>query len=61
MKQAVVIEAVRTPVGRAHAEKGYYRDVRADDLSADLMKALLEPRPCRAPGSRHLKTFNGVA
>jgi acetyl-CoA acyltransferase len=41
MRQAVVIEAVRTPVGRAHPEKGIYRDVRADDLSADLMQALL--------------------
>lgn len=42
MRQAVVIEAVRTPVGRAHAEKGMFRDVRADDLSADLIKALLD-------------------
>lgn len=42
MRRAVVIEAVRTPVGRAHAEKGIYRDVRADDLSAELMRALLE-------------------
>src|SRR5438046_2079779 len=42
MRNAVVIDAVRTPVGRAHPEKGMYRDVRADDLSADLMKALLE-------------------
>jgi acetyl-CoA acyltransferase len=42
MTNAVVIEAVRTPIGRAHPEKGMYRDVRADDLSADLMKALLE-------------------
>src|SRR6516225_1192475 len=42
MPQAVVIEAVRTPIGRAHPEKGMYRDVRADDLSADLMRALLE-------------------
>src|SRR5438067_13088733 len=42
MRQAVVIEAVRTPVGRAHPEKGIFRDVRADDLSADIMKALLE-------------------
>src|SRR5438270_6729133 len=42
MRQAVVIQAVRTPVGRAHPEKGMYRDVRADDLSADLMKALLQ-------------------
>ena len=42
MRHAVVIEAVRTPIGRAHPEKGIYRDVRADDLSADLMRALLE-------------------
>src|SRR5258707_1499189 len=42
MRRAVIIDAVRAPVGRAHAEKGMYRDVRADDLSADLMRALLE-------------------
>ena len=42
MRHAVVIEAVRTPIGRAHPEKGIFRDVRADDLSGDLMKALLE-------------------
>jgi acetyl-CoA acyltransferase len=42
MRHAVVIEAVRSPVGRAHPEKGMYRDVRADDLSADIMKALLD-------------------
>lgn len=41
MREAVVIEAVRTPIGRAHPEKGMYRDVRSDDLSADLMNALL--------------------
>jgi acetyl-CoA acyltransferase len=42
MRKAVVIDAVRTPVGRAHPEKGIYRDVRADDLSADLLTALLK-------------------
>jgi len=42
MRHAVIVEAVRTPIGRAHPEKGMFRDVRADDLSADLMKALLE-------------------
>ena len=42
MRHAVIIDAVRTPIGRAHPEKGIYRDVRADDLSADLMKALVE-------------------
>src|SRR5712671_2295396 len=42
MPEAVIIDAVRTPVGRAHPEKGMFRDVRADDLSADLMRALLD-------------------
>ncbi|MBI3410320.1 MAG: acetyl-CoA C-acyltransferase FadA [Planctomycetes bacterium] len=42
MRHAVIIEAVRTPIGRAHPDKGMYRDVRADDLSADIMTALLE-------------------
>jgi acetyl-CoA acyltransferase len=42
MRHAVVIDAARTPIGRAHPEKGIFRDVRADDLSADLIKALLE-------------------
>src|SRR5262245_42607717 len=42
MRHAVIIDAVRTPIGRAHPEKGIYRDVRADELSADLMNALLQ-------------------
>ncbi len=42
MRHAVIVEAVRTPIGRAHPEKGIYRDVRADDLSADLMQALVK-------------------
>ena len=42
MKHAVVIDAVRTPVGRASADKGYFRDVRSEDLSAHVMQALLK-------------------
>src|ERR1700690_2364724 len=42
MRRAVIIEAVRTPIGRAHAEKGIFRDTRADDLSAELIHSLLE-------------------
>jgi len=42
MRSAVVIDAARTPVARAHPEKGYFRDTRADDLSADLLSALLK-------------------
>jgi acetyl-CoA acyltransferase len=42
MKNAVVIDAVRTPIGRASADKGYFRDVRSEDLSAHIMQALLK-------------------
>ena len=41
MRHAVIIDAVRTPIGRANADKGYFRDTRADDLSADLISALI--------------------
>jgi acetyl-CoA acyltransferase len=42
MKNAVVIDAVRTPVGRASAENGYYRDVRSEELSSHVIRALVE-------------------
>ncbi len=42
MKRAVVVNAVRTPVARASADKGYFRDVRSEELSAGLMNALID-------------------
>lgn len=42
MKTAVIIDAVRTPIGRAHSERGVYRDVRADDLAVAVVRALVE-------------------
>jgi len=42
MTTAVVVECVRTPIGRAHAERGYFRDVRSDDLAAICIRALIE-------------------
>ena len=33
MKQAVIIDCVRTPIGRSHKEKGVFRNVRSDDLA----------------------------
>ena len=41
MKNAVIVDCVRTPVGRAHKEKGVYRDVRSDDLAVSVVKALV--------------------
>ncbi len=42
MKQAVIVDCVRTPVGRAHKEKGVFREIRSDDLAAIVVKALVD-------------------
>jgi acetyl-CoA acyltransferase len=42
MKRAVIIDAVRTPIGRAHKDKGWFRDVRSDDLAVMVVQALVE-------------------
>jgi acetyl-CoA acyltransferase len=42
MKHAVVVDCVRTPIGRAHKEKGFFRDVRSDDLAVEVVRALVE-------------------
>jgi acetyl-CoA acyltransferase len=31
-REVVIVEAVRTPVGRGHPEKGYYKDVHPNEL-----------------------------
>jgi acetyl-CoA acyltransferase len=31
-REVVIVEAVRTPIGRGHAEKGYYKDIHPNDL-----------------------------
>jgi acetyl-CoA C-acetyltransferase len=43
MAEAVIVDAVRTPIGRA--VKGSLKDVRADDLAAVPLRALLERNP----------------
>src|SRR6188472_513036 len=42
MKTPVIIDAVRTPIGRAHKERGVFRDVRSDDLAVSVVRALIE-------------------
>jgi acetyl-CoA C-acetyltransferase len=43
MSEAVIIDAIRTPIGRA--VKGTLRDIRADDLAAVPLRALVERNP----------------
>ncbi len=43
MPEAVIVDAIRTPIGRAM--KGSLKTVRADDLAATPIKALIERNP----------------
>ena len=43
MKEVVVVDAVRTAMGRS--KQGMYRHVRADDMSAKLVEGLLDRNP----------------
>ena len=43
MPEAVIVDAIRTPIGRA--VKGTLKDVRADDLAAVPLRALVERNP----------------
>ncbi|HCP74488.1 MAG TPA: acetyl-CoA C-acyltransferase, partial [Ktedonobacter sp.] len=43
MQEAVIVSAVRTPIGRAN--KGVLKDVRADDLAALAVRTAVERVP----------------
>jgi len=43
MPEAVIVDAIRTPIGRA--VKGSLKDIRADDLAAIPLRALVERNP----------------
>jgi acetyl-CoA acyltransferase len=43
MKNVVIVDAIRTPMGRS--KNGVFRYVRADDLSAHLMSSMLRRQP----------------
>ncbi len=45
MREVVIVDGVRTPIGRAGRDKGYYKDIRSDDLAVHCVKRLLEKNP----------------
>jgi acetyl-CoA acyltransferase len=47
MKNAVIVDAVRTPMARSKA--GNFRNIRAEDLSAHLMREILKRNPAVNP------------
>ncbi|HSI81505.1 MAG TPA: thiolase family protein [Solirubrobacterales bacterium] len=41
-REVVIVEAVRTPIGRGHEEKGYYKDTHASNLLAKVYAEVIE-------------------
>jgi acetyl-CoA acetyltransferase family protein len=41
-REVVIVEAVRTPIGRGHPEKGYYKDIYPSNLLAKVYGELFE-------------------
>jgi acetyl-CoA acetyltransferase family protein len=41
-REVVIVEAVRTPIGRGHEEKGYYKDTHPSNLLAKVYRELFE-------------------
>ena len=51
-REVVIVEAVRTPVGRGHPEKGYYKNTHPNELLGTVFtevieRAGIEPRRSR--------------
>ena len=49
MREVVIIDAVRTPIGRAGRDQAYFKDVRGDELGVACVKRLLERTPALNP------------
>src|SRR5450759_1486762 len=41
-REVVIVEAVRTPIGRGHKEKGYYKDTHPNALLAKTYTEVIE-------------------
>jgi len=41
-REVVIVEAVRTPIGRGHREKGYYKDTHPNDLLGKTYTEVIE-------------------
>src|SRR6187551_2580013 len=41
-REVVIVEAARTPIGRGHPEKGYYRDLHPSNLLARTYEELID-------------------
>jgi acetyl-CoA acyltransferase len=50
MREAVIIDGLRTPIARAGADRSYFKSIRADDLAVICVRELMRHNPRIAPG-----------
>jgi len=50
-REVVIVEAVRTPIGRGHKEKGYYKDVHPNELLGRCYSEVIERARSEGPQS----------
>jgi acetyl-CoA acyltransferase len=60
VREVVIVDGVRTPIGKAGKDKGYYKDIRGDDLATLCIKRLLEKSP-KVPPAEIEDVFFGCA
>src|SRR5437588_12968875 len=41
-REVVIVEAARTPIGRGHPEKGYYKDKHPNELLGSAYRAVID-------------------
>ena len=58
MPEAVIVAAARSPIGRAF--KGSLKDVRSDDLAAQMVAKVLEQVPQQGPDAARLHAAVGL-
>jgi acetyl-CoA acyltransferase len=54
MREVVIVDAVRTPIGRGHPEKGIYRDVHANELLGACLTSVIERAGVAAEDVQHV-------
>jgi len=41
MREVVIVDGIRTPIARAHKEKGWFRTIKSPEMLAALLKAIM--------------------
>jgi acetyl-CoA acetyltransferase len=60
-REVVIVEAVRTPIGRGHPEKGYYKDTHPNELLGKTYTEVIERAGIDASEVRPRRSTASVA